>query len=152
MFIFSIKSVFGILIENIVTRKKIEDQMKLNLFNTNHGHLLKKSLNVYTKQIRANSKNIANIDNPNYRRAKTNFSEELTSAQEKARLKVTNKKHILKPIYKNKIGDPGNLKKEKVNLNKEMGELAENQIRYNFSSNSLRRYYAGLKKSISGRL
>ena len=126
--------------------------MKIDVFATNHSHLLKRGLNVYTKQIKANSKNIANIDNPNYIRARTNFSEELKAAKEKGGLVGTHQRHILKPHYKSKLRPLGSRKKEQVNINQEMSELAENQIRYNFAANSIKRHYAGLLKSIKGRI
>jgi len=125
--------------------------MNINIFKTNHSSLLKNGLNVHTKQIRANSKNIANIDNPNYSRARTNFSDELIAAKQKTGLTGTSEKHILKPHYKSKLGLQ-TYQKKKVKLNQEMSELAENQIRYNFASTGLRKYYAGLNKSIRGRI
>lgn len=125
--------------------------MKFDIFNTNKANLLKNGLNVYTKQVQNNAKNIANIDNPTYNRAKTDFSDELVAAKEKARLKATNNKHILKPHYQPKMGIKERSKNE-VDLNKEMSQLAENQIRYNFASRVIRKHYAGLKKSISGRI
>ena len=126
--------------------------MKMYLFNTHHSHQLKQGLNVYTKQIRANSKNIANIDNPNFKRSRSDFSEELAVAKKTARLRATNSKHILRPNFNSRLPGLNNQKNKEVNLNREMGELAQNQIRYKFATNTLQKHYVGLMKSIRGKV
>jgi len=41
---------------------------------------------------------------------------------------------------------------EHVDVSKEMGQLAINQIRFDFSTNVLRRSYKGLNTSITGKV
>ena len=120
----------------------------MKIFNTQSFQLLKKSLDVYSKQHEAIAKNIANANNNAYDRADTDFSKVLKQDLDRT-LKVTDPKHIQSSV----TPDPKNplSKKEKVDVNREMGELAENQIRYDFSARVLNRKYRGLSQSITGR-
>jgi flagellar basal-body rod protein FlgB len=123
----------------------------MKIFNSKNIQLLKKSLDVYEKQHEAIAKNIANANNAEYTRVKTDFSDVLkTNVQGKMR--VTNSKHI------NQMSEPlrisagnENSTKERVDMSKEMGELAENQIRFDFVSRTLARAYRALNMSITGR-
>lgn len=122
--------------------------MKINLFATKHAELMKRSLDVYAKQVRANARNIANINNPNYKPVKTDFSEALETAQQNSNLRRTRKRHIAGSADREQESDSSRGKGQPVDLVKEMSELAENQIRFEFVSDRLRRYYDGLKTSI----
>lgn len=110
--------------------------------------LLKRSLTVYSKQQGAIAENVANADNPNFRRLDTDFSEILKGAQE-SRLAITSMRHL-----------PGSTvssvqlqadEDTRVDINTEMADLAVNQLHFEFSAQALRRMYSGILSSISGR-
>jgi len=126
--------------------------MKISLFNTQHAKLMKNALDVYAKQIRGNAENIANIDRPGYVRKRTNFAEELQAARSQSGLNTTHQKHISHPHYSQESKASGSSEKNSVDLTQEMSELAENQIRHEFVSKTLAKYYMGLKRSIRGQL
>ncbi|RKY52805.1 MAG: flagellar basal body rod protein FlgB [Candidatus Neomarinimicrobiota bacterium] len=127
--------------------------MKINLFNTKQEKLMEKALDVYVKQNKAIAQNVANAGNPDYKRINTDFSQVLKSASSQSKLKVTNKRHISSSgligniNFDEKRGGGG-----KVNITKEMADLAENQIRHELVTQTLNRYYNALKTSISGKI
>jgi len=127
--------------------------MKINLFNTKQEKLMEKALDVYVKQNKAIAQNVANAGNPDYKRINTDFSQVLKSASSQSKLKVTNKRHISSSgligniNFDEKRGGGG-----KVNITKEMADLAENQIRHELVAQTLNRYYNALKTSISGKI
>jgi len=121
----------------------------MKIFNTANITLLKKSLDVYARQHEAIAKNIANANNPQYKAEKTDFSELLQNNMKPA-LKTTNPRHIAdpqepEPALNNAASD------ETVDISREMGRLAENQIRYDFASRVLSRTYRGLYGAITGK-
>ncbi len=126
--------------------------MKISLFNTQHADLMQKALDIYAKQVRGNANNIANIDNPAYTRKRTNFADELKAAKKHTGLHTTHRKHIAHGQYpqESKALDPSG--KNPIDLTREMSELAENQIRHEFVSKTLGKYYQGLKLSIRGQI
>jgi len=111
--------------------------------------LLKRSLNVYTKQQGAIAENVANANNPNYQRLETDFTNELHNAQQN-RLKTSNGRHLAgnkSPALQN-----GAAADEAVDITVEMADLAVNQLHFEFSAQALRRNYSLLLSSISGRM
>ncbi len=120
----------------------------MKIFSTRNMQLLKKSLDVYTKQHEAISKNVANANDPDYKRVDADFSKSLKAANERT-LKVTNKRHIADTKTPDRIFSKDG--KGKVDISKEMGGLAENQIRFDFASRALNRMYRSLNLSITGR-
>ncbi len=120
----------------------------MKIFNTENINLLKKSLDVYGKQHEAIAKNIANANNPEYKRADTDFSNTLKKNIERT-LKTTDPRHIAEP--KTPTGKGRDSGEEEIDLSREMGELAENQIRYDFSARMLQKTYQILNLSIKGR-
>jgi len=123
----------------------------MKLFNTIHSKWLNKGLQINNKKHKAISKNISNVNNPNYEKKSTNFADELTIAEENTGLNSTDNEHITQHTY-----DWGPIPRDnregKVNLTKQMTEMAENQIKQRFSTVRLRRYYQGLGKSIKGKI
>jgi len=123
----------------------------MKLFETSTKSLLVQSLNVYDKQHRAIANNIAHANDDTFKRENTDFSSVLKSASD-SRLKTSNARHI-KPESKGEEFSHKNNKSEgKVDFTEEMGDLAVNQIRYDFSSRVLRRVYDGIGTAIRGRL
>ncbi len=125
--------------------------MEVDIFGSRHKLLVKNSVDVYNKQHNAIAKNIANVNDPLYKRVRTDFSAELKLAQQNnSPLKSSNEKHITTPHYKATLfpAEHGN---SKVDVTKEMADLAENQIRNEFATKRLARMFKGLELSIKGR-
>lgn len=121
------------------------------ILSSGQPQLLKKALDVYQKQHEAISKNVANASNDNYKRTNTDFTSELQNAQtSNSQLKTTNSKHI-----SSNDNSPSLLNEKKegntVDITREMGLLAENQIKYEFATRALSRMYKGISNSITGK-
>lgn len=112
---------------------------------------MKQTLQAYELQYKAISTNIANLNNASHQRVKTDFNEMLATRLDQSGLKATHPKHI----HPSSNSPAGNLtvdkENPKVDMSREMADLAENQIRYEFASRALRRLYDGLSASILGR-
>lgn len=120
----------------------------MKVFETNKMIMAKQALDVYAKQHEAIAKNVANANNPDYSRQKTDFSHVLTNKME-SQLKVNDPRHIATTSSRSSEGPDG--QGGKVDISEEMGELAVNQIRFDFVSKSLARMYKGLQIAITGR-
>lgn len=123
----------------------------MKIFRTENIQLVKQSLDVYTKQHEAIAQNVAQSNDPNYKRMNTDFSDALKTSIER-KLKTTEERHfgfsspLEEDARREMIGA-----NEKVDVSKEMGELADNQIRYDFASRALQRMYKGLSIAITGK-
>ncbi len=120
----------------------------MKIFETPNLGLLKKSLDVYTAQHEAIAKNIANADNPDYKRVNTDFSQVLKTNMS-GKLKVDNPRHIGNPKPVESKADEKS-KDTQVDITREMASLAENQIRFEFASRVLSINYRMLNTSITG--
>lgn len=126
--------------------------MITKLFQTQYSHMLKQALYVYGKKHIAIAQNVANANNPGYKRMNTDFSQVLKSVNNQSNLKISSNKHIrLSSIVGRKTGSGKNGVEDKVDLTREMTELAETQIKYEFVTRMLGRYYNGVGTSIVGR-
>ena len=123
----------------------------MNLFDLPKISLLKRSLEVYDRQHQAIAKNIANANNENYEKMSTDFSSVLKSASD-ARLKTSNSRHIIPQNRPEEFSAKNKKTEGKVDFTEEMGNLAVNQIKFDFSARVLRRVYDGISTSIRGRL
>ncbi len=125
--------------------------MNIKLFSSKYSQVMNKALDVYTRQHKAIAQNIANGSNPDSKRINTDFSMALQDA-EAARLRCSDPRHInstsltgMADLRQESISD------ESVDLTREMAELAEMQIRYDFVSRALSRFYRGISTAITGR-
>ncbi len=121
----------------------------MKIFDSEKIQLYKKALNVYDKQHKAIAQNVAHAHDNNYRPVKTDFSDQLQTAVAE-KLRKTDPRHF-------DSRGPGEFPslektKERVDLNKEMGNLAVNQIRFDFVSRLLNRAYKSLNTSITGKI
>ncbi len=124
----------------------------MSIFETPKSQLLKQALDVYSRQHNAIAKNVANVNNPEYQRVQTDFSSELHKAEERTGVKTSHPQHIQGSQFERKRGLTADESKQTdVDLTQEMADLAENQIRYEFSARTLNRYYSGLSTAILGR-
>ena len=126
--------------------------MNIKLFNSPYAESIKKAIQSQEKQHKAIAQNVAHASDPNYKRIETDFSHILNTEKKNSTLNTTNQKHIshLKGSS-GKAGGSAAGTNDEVDLSREMMDLAENQIRYDFSTRVLNRYYNGISISISGR-
>jgi flagellar basal-body rod protein FlgB len=95
--------------------------------------------------------NIANIDTPDYKPSDLVFKENLKNAMDvRITLSQTHKKHfpntrdeISKIDFKEVTSD------EKVDIDREMSNLAENHLMYNFTAELLARKFRGIKNILT---
>jgi flagellar basal-body rod protein FlgB len=129
----------------------------MKILESQQNQILKRALNVYQKQHEAISKNIKNVNKQDYKRVNTNFTQELTTASSELQynqkeLRTSHTRHIDEgPPWESKIQGKGGDGIE-VDLPLEMAELAENQIKYEFTTRMLSRLYKGISSSITGRV
>jgi flagellar basal-body rod protein FlgB len=134
---------------------------KLFLFK-NRLPLLNRGLDAYALREKTIAKNIANASSPHYRPERVKFEELFNENEAVIKGANTDEMHI--PIGK---PDPGTIEPENiqaelpkpeiyfsgeshVNLDKEMAELAKNQIRFRFASRMVKRFFSGLNSAING--
>ncbi|RMF06374.1 MAG: flagellar basal body rod protein FlgB [Candidatus Neomarinimicrobiota bacterium] len=126
--------------------------MKVNWFNTPAAQVFKEALSLYRRQFQAISENIANVNNPDYVRKPTDFSSTLEAAQQGSRIRTSSEKHIQSPhFYDPATVTTGDQTEKHVDLTQEMTALAENQVKYEFATRYLNRFYSGLSQAITGR-
>ncbi len=121
----------------------------MKIFNTDSSILLKRSLDLLMRHHQNLAENVANMNVPGYRRKPTRFLDELSQAQRQTGLRATNPRHIV-PDPEDKL--PPEWEQGPVELTREMADLAQNQIRYDFSARIMRRKFQGLTQSITGRI
>ena len=126
-------------------------KMKNNFVNTDQEHLMRNALDVYIKQHRAISKNIANATDPDYKRVKTDFSHLLKRTESTSAVKTTSEKHIPSMEIVRSNSSDCSEEDEAVDYTREMTEMAANQIKYEFVTRALNKYFKGLMTSIVGR-
>ncbi len=131
------------------------------IFDKTNMSLLHKGLTAYSMRQKSIADNIANVDTPGFRRSEVTFEEDLKAALEKKRVKgyVTHSKHfqigrvdIEKVKGRYVIPKDRTLKSgmNNVDIDKEMAELAKNQIRYQGASQLMKSIFNRLKSAIRG--
>lgn len=118
-------------------------------------NLLERALDYSSAKQKAISNNIANADTPNYKAQKASFSSMLSSEVDRQLMAhKTNSRHLdfrrtasnADAIVNLSYNHNGN----SVDIDKEMSELAKNQIFYNAVSERLSSKYQGLTNVIKG--
>jgi flagellar basal-body rod protein FlgB len=125
--------------------------------------VLKKSLDAQATRQRAHAQNVANAETPGYQRVAVDFESELKSVlgQDNAgRMARSDPRHMnssgagsladLQPRIR--IEEPEDVPSgvNGVNIDEEMAQMAETQIRYLAALELLKRRYASLKSAIKG--
>lgn len=124
--------------------------------------LMHKALDAYALRMTTIAENIANANTVGYSPKKVVFEDlfkqNISQMQnffelERSRLDISRSDKIIEPL----VVEQELPESEKfisgqahVNLDKEMAELAETQIRFRMVSRLLRRYFAGLNSAITG--
>jgi flagellar basal-body rod protein FlgB len=125
--------------------------------------VLKKTLDANSVRQRAHAQNIANAETPGYRRIAVDFEDQLKQvlddnvdgmAQTDPRHLNGNGAHVelqsLQATTRREPLDPNSPGVNGVNIDLEMAEMAETQLRYLTSLELLKRRYAAVKSAIKG--
>jgi flagellar basal-body rod protein FlgB len=129
------------------------------LFN-NRIPLLNTALDAYSMRMTTAAKNIANIDTVGYKPQQVKFEELFQSNLISLRGSRTSEQHI--PLGKNP-NPRGEVTNEKipaaevcqsgendVNIDREMAEVAETQIKFQFASQTVSKYFKQMSAAITG--
>ena len=134
-----------------------------------NNHIFKDRLPIMTQAVDAYalrektiSKNIANANTPGYVPEMVKFEEFFQQDNSGAQLSATNENHLATDNgYSNNISaevvkrnmSPGDVNfsgDNQVNIDREMSDLAENQIRFRLASKMIKRYFSSLNTAITG--
>ena len=122
--------------------------------------LLNKSLDAYALRTTTSAKNIANIDTVGYKPQKVKFEELFNEQMVSLQGTATSERHI--PTGKNTVPNAEkqdakipaaeimNSGDNDINIDKEMSQIAETQIRFQFASQSLSKHFKQLSAAITG--
>lgn len=118
----------------------------------NNINLFNKSLTASWMKNQAVSNNIANVNTPNFKRETVNFEDMLRNSIDMQMAK-TNSKHITmgnnaNPIVVKDTSTSFRKDGNNVNIDVEMAELAENQIKYNALTSQLNDTFKRLRIAI----
>lgn len=123
---------------------------------------MNKGLDAYALRQRVTAQNIANEDTPHYRPQRVKFEELFQNEQVTLNGETTDSRHI--PMG---ITNENDVKAETaqaslptpevyfsgqshVDIDKEMSDLAQNQIRFRFTTQMVKKYFTDLSQSIRG--
>jgi len=119
----------------------------MKIFDNQPSVLLKRSLDLLMRHHRNIAENVSNLNVVGYERKPTRFLDALSDAQRRTVLRTSSPRHM--------IPDPADMPPEwergPVEITREMADLAQNQIRYDFSTRVMRRKFEGLTRAITGR-
>ncbi|WP_158737686.1 flagellar basal body rod protein FlgB [Alteribacillus sp. YIM 98480] len=129
----------------------------MGLFNSSTFQNLENGLNGAALEQKAISQNIANVDTPNYKAKRAAFKHTLNEAiQTQIQANRTNQKHIefggspagahVREENSTMYNHNGN----NVDIDKEMSNLAKNQIYYNALTDRLSGKFGSLKTAVRG--
>lgn len=125
---------------------------------------MKSALDAYAVRQKTIASNIANVNSPNYRPEEVKFEELFNNNEVVLRGENTNGKHIPlgaantssvegekgdAPVPSSEVYFSG---ETHVNIDKEMSAMAQNQIRYRFTSQMVGRFFGGLQSAIQGQV
>lgn len=120
------------------------------------------ALDAYALRQQTISKNIANVNSSHYRPESVKFEELFNRPQVVLNGENTTSVHIPTGAYRPDFAEGEKIPQEipsaqvyfsgenHVNIDKEMSDLAQNQIRYRFASQMLNKYFSGIQSAIQG--
>lgn len=123
--------------------------------------LLEKTLDYSILKQRAISKNISNVATENYIREDVKF-EDVLNVNSSSKMTATNSKHFngseMRPsdqpdytISQDTDSESVDSGKNNVDIDREMAEMAQNQMLFKFASQKLKSHYNSLQSVIKGR-
>lgn len=130
--------------------------------NSRKVDILAKSMNAQMARNRVIANNIANVNTPGFRREEVHFEDSLKKALSKKKLDGarTNNKHMALGSQKpgdvnHRISHPVDPTQpsgvNNVDIDNEMADLAENQIRFKYSVKMMGLHYQMLNAAIKGK-
>ncbi len=133
--------------------------INVNIFDKAGIPVYQRLLKVASVAQKATASNIANVATPGYSAEGVNFKEEMSRAvdgQGGAKPTVTNPRHLSgRPASIVRVKDVGEGGESSgindVDIEREMSDLAENQMMYEFGAKRLSRTFATLRMAIRGR-
>lgn len=123
---------------------------------------MNRAADAYAMRLQTTSKNIANVNSPHYRPERVKFEEFFHETNEVLPGSKSDGRHIPlgKPNLLDVEGEVANREipdpeiyfsgETHVNIDKEMSEMAQNQIRFRFASKMISKYFTGMGNSIEG--
>lgn len=122
--------------------------------------LLNKALDAYALRTTTSAKNIANINTVGYKPQKVKFEELFNDQIVSLKGASTSEQHIPTGRNDDPIGEKGdkdipvaeimNSGENDVNIDKEMAEIAQTQIKFQLASQSISRHFKQLGAAITG--
>lgn len=124
--------------------------------------LMNKAMDAYALRQQTIAKNIANVNSPHYRPEEVRFEEYFHRADIAKPNMINADGQIRIGINEDGLADvdkDSNMiprpevffsGESHVNIDKEMSDLAQNQIRYRFASRMTQRYFSGMMSAITG--
>lgn len=134
---------------------------RFHLFK-NKVPILNRALDAYALRQRTTAKNIANVNSPHYRPERVKFEEFFHEQDVVVKGERSENVHIPlgKPDLLSVKGEVENSPvpgpevyfsgETHVNIDKEMSEMAQNQIRFRFASSMMSKFFRGTDSSITG--
>lgn len=125
------------------------------IFSKTRIPFLKTTLDAYSTRHKAIAKNIANVETQDYRPMKVEFEDQLRRALDKKRpigLRTDARHLAIGGTDLTNIKERVSRSDKPVNMEEEMGELAKNQVRFEFAARKLRGMYDQMKSAISGQV
>lgn len=127
----------------------------MNLFSGSFG-TIERSLNYSASKHEITAQNIANADTPNYKGKKVSFEKVFNEAVSATEIRTTDPRHVVSNRQKDpaitlsdrrvQYGHNGN----NVDIDKEMSDLASNQIYYSILTERLSGKFNSLQNVIKG--
>ncbi|OEH91255.1 flagellar basal body rod protein FlgB [Bacillus solimangrovi] len=126
----------------------------MNLFSNNVISKLETSLSYSAAKQRVISNNISNVDTPNYKAKSVSFKDEFHRQLQAKRTDVrhnefisnSNQSYAIRSMNNTSYNHNGN----NVDIDKEMAEMAKNQIYYDALVERLNGKFRGLQQAIKG--
>ena len=109
--------------------------------------LMSKVLDVTTLRHRVLADNLANANTPEFRRSDLDFHHQLTKAIDSGDVSQI---EAVTPVVREDHVSPMSPDGNNVSVQKELGNMMENQLLYNFAARVIDRKFDGLRKAISG--
>jgi flagellar basal-body rod protein FlgB len=132
--------------------------IKTGLLNKDHLSSLKKAVDVYARRHKVTAQNISNVETTGYRSQDLKFEEMLNGAGSKVRGMTTHRNHL--PIGSSDIGSTSPELQEtetnfdngtnNVDIDREMTNLATNDLSYRLATRMLSMRYSMLRGAIKG--
>ncbi len=108
--------------------------------------MLSKVMDVAALRHKVIANNLANVNTPGYQRKDVKFVDALAAAIEKGPVHV---KDLTFDVMVDELAVP-DARGNSVSLQREVGEIAQNELLYNFAAEMTSRKFSGLSKAISG--